>query len=263
MNLVLEAKSVSVRLGTRDLVRNVSLQCGSGEMVGLIGPNGAGKTTLMRVLAGLISHSGDVLLDGRPLHGLAGPDRARKLAYLPQNAPVHWPLSVREVVALGRIPHAAGGLVRGSENHAAVERALTLVELTSFAQRKCNQLSAGERARVLLARLLAVEAGIILADEPVAALDPAFQLHIMSILAAQAESGKAVIVVLHDLALAAQFCRRLILISNGQTVSTGSPAKVLTKTNLKNVYGIAPANGAGKKIPLGPVWRRVGSPPQS
>src|SRR3954468_11501642 len=202
---MLAATRIQLALGRRPVLRGIDVAVGPGELIGLIGANGAGKSTLLRVLAGLRwPDQGEVRLDGTPLDRL-GPARGAPLrAYLPQDAVAHWPLASIDVVRLGRLPHG-----NRAGNDAAVARAMGRTGASEFAARRIDALSAGERMRVLLARALAVEAPVLLADEPVAGLDPHQQLQIMQVLRELAGEGAAVVAVLHDLTLAARFCTRL------------------------------------------------------
>jgi iron complex transport system ATP-binding protein len=235
----IEAKSLSVRLGRRRVLGDVTLAIADGEMVGLLGPNGAGKTTLLRCLAGLLPvDRGEVRFDGVPVADVERSDLARRLAYLPQGAECHWPISVRNLVALGRLPHrsAWGGL--SPADRIAVDRALETADLVELAGRPVNELSGGERTRAMLARALATEPASILADEPIAGLDPAHRLEVMALLQRLATSGHAVLVVLHDLTLAARYCQRLILLRDGRLAASGRPADVLTAECLADVFGV-------------------------
>jgi iron complex transport system ATP-binding protein len=236
----LDARSLSVTLNGRTVLDAVDLSLGGGELVGIIGPNGAGKTTLLRALAGLVPSRGTVTHDGVDATEMPLPERARTIAFLAQGAAVHWPLAVEGVVALGRLPHRA---CSDAENTAAVERAMVAAGVAAFRGRTMDTLSGGERARVLLARALAVEAPILLADEPNAALDPYHQLAVLERLKAQARSGVAVAVVLHDLALAARFCTRLILLADNTKRADGPPADVLSDDNLRAAFRIAVLRG--------------------
>jgi iron complex transport system ATP-binding protein len=234
---VLAIRDLGVTLGGHRILSGIALDIRAGELVGLIGPNGAGKSTLLKAVAGLLPHTGTIALFGRS--DLDRQERARRLAYLPQNGQVHWPLAAREVVALGRLPHRPPFVGPSAADHAAVERALAEAHASDFAARTIDTLSGGERGRVLLARALAGTPELLLADEPTAALDPRHQLHIMARLGACAAGGVAVIAVLHDLALAARSCPRLVLLDRGRVVADGSPDSVLTPDRLARVYGIA------------------------
>ncbi|MGH8560377.1 MAG: ABC transporter ATP-binding protein [Nevskiales bacterium] len=236
---LLAATALRVELGHRSVLDGVNFSINSGELVGLLGPNGAGKTTLLRVLAGLQQkQTGSVRLLDRDLGSYTASGRARRLAYLPQGGQCHWPMSVTQVVALGRLPHRAPWARIPPTDEAAVQRALRDADVAHLAERITTELSGGERARVLLARALAVEAQVLLADEPTAGLDPAHQLSVMSVLRARAQSGTGVVVVLHDLTLAARFCDRLVLLGEGRVVAVGVPSQVLTPEHLGSTYRI-------------------------
>lgn len=243
--MTLEARHVTVA-GSRgeSIVADVSLALRPGELVGLIGPNGAGKSTFLKTLLGLKKlAAGSVTLDGRPLEAASLVERARRIAYIEQEGRIEWRLAVRDVVALGRRPHRGGFGAPSSLDVAAVKQALATVEMTGFVDAPVTELSAGERARVLLARALAVEAPILLADEPTASLDPYHQLLVMETLKAKADRGDAVLVVLHDLPLASRFLDRAVLMSEGAILADGPPWKVLTDDNLAAVYRVAAVRG--------------------
>ncbi len=193
----------------------------------------------MKLIAGLLpAASGELTLDGAPLAGMPRGERARRFAYLPQEGVVHWPLTVAQLIALGRLPHLARGQRPGEHDHAIIRRVMRQTGLESLQARRLDTLSGGERARALLARALAVEPEILLVDEPVAALDPAHQLEVMELLRRHCERGGAVLVILHDLRLASHYCDRLQLLHSGAGLAAGSPQKVLTRTNLSRAYGI-------------------------
>lgn len=249
------ARNLFVRLGGQTVVDDVSLDLSSGTLVGILGPNGAGKSTLVRALLGLVPHAGRVTIDGNDLAALPRADIARRIAYLPQGQTLHWPLSVERLVALGRLPHL-GPLSRLSDtNCAAIARAMARAEVAAFADRTATDLSGGERARVLLARALAVEAPALIADEPLASLDPAHQLQGMALLRDEADAGNLVVAVLHDLTLAARFCDRVLVMSGGRLVADGSPGTILSPALLAEVYGITAFRSDGAAPLIVPVDR--------
>jgi iron complex transport system ATP-binding protein len=247
----LEARNIAVRFGQAAVLRNVDLAVASGEMVGLIGPNGSGKTTLLRVLANLRApDGGNVTLDKRDLDAVGERELAKKIAYLAQGGDVHWSMRVEALVGLGRLPHRRAFRDQGRSDTAAIERAMNAADVVSLRDRTMTHLSGGERMRVLLARALAVEAALLLADEPVAALDPLHQLRVMELLRDAARGGTGVIVVLHDLSLAARFCERLVLIAEGDVIAEGRPADVLTPANLVRAYGVDIVCGVSEGLPF-------------
>jgi iron complex transport system ATP-binding protein len=240
----LDATSISVTLGDQLIVDRASLSVSTGEIVGLIGPNGAGKSTLLRAMLGLVAKgSGAVSLDGADFFAISARERARAVAFLPQDRRVEWRLPAGDVVMLGRYPHQSGFGGPSPEDRAAVDRALGAVDAATLSDRPVAVLSGGERTRVLLARALAVEAPILLVDEPIAALDPYHQLHVMEILRDRAHAGAGVLAVIHDLALASRFMDRLVLMDAGRVTAEGPPRDVLTPENLARVYRIDVAAG--------------------
>jgi iron complex transport system ATP-binding protein len=221
---LLALEAVTVRRGPCPVVDGVSARIGEGELVGLIGPNGAGKTTLMRAALGLIRAEGAIALGGTPLAAQLAPrERALRAAYLPQDREIAWPVRVETLVGLGRTPHLPPGRAPGPADRAAVEAALDRMDLAGFRDRPATALSGGERARALIARALAQEAPLLVADEPAAGLDPAHQLQLMALLREMAAAGRGVVVSLHDLGLAARWCDRLLLMHQGRLVAEGPP----------------------------------------
>lgn len=240
MSALLAADNLTVRIGPKLIVGNVSLSFGPGRLVALIGPNGAGKTTLLKALAGLIPAEGMVAFDHRPIHTIPRRERARCIAYLPQGHQVHWPLLARDVVALGRYPHGLSDSSRLPADHArAIAAAMARTDTTHLADQPVQTLSGGERARVMLARVMAVEAPILLADEPTASLDPGHQISVMRDLKAESRRGTLVIAVTHDLGLAARLADEIVLLDRGKLVAQGSPDAVLTDENLQAVYRVS------------------------
>ncbi|MBP8231899.1 ABC transporter ATP-binding protein [Rhizorhabdus sp.] len=237
--VTVSVRDLVLRLGDRAVVDGVSADLQGGSLIGIIGPNGAGKSTLVRGMLGLLpAASGEVRIDGRAIADIAPSERAKRLAYLPQGQNLHWPLSVERLVALGRLPHM-GPLSRMSDaDRSAVVEAMQRTEIEHLAQRTVTELSGGERARVMMARALAVGAGGLLADEPLAALDPGHQIDMMALLDREAKQGALVVVVLHDLTMAARHCGRILLMNRGHIVADGTPEAVMTSRNLSEVYGI-------------------------
>jgi len=237
---LLTAQDLNVTLGSRAVLINVSLSLSSRHLVVLVGPNGAGKTTLLRALAGLVPSGGTIRVGGDALSSLPLRERARRFAYLPQGHVVHWPLPARDIVALGRYPHGATDPARlAAGDTEAVLRAMQATDVVDFSERRVTELSGGERSRVALARVLAVEAPVILADEPTASLDPRHQIDVMKNLRAAADKSALVIVVTHDLGLAARFADTVLVLSEGRLVSQGKPAEALSEQVMADVFRIS------------------------
>lgn len=236
---LLTANDLNVTLSGRRVLQDVSLSLTKGHLVALVGPNGAGKTTLMRALAGLQPSTGRITVDGVALADLSLRERAKRFGYLPQGHLVHWPLVAKDVVALGRYPHGGTDPARLTPvDEAAVERAMEATDTVGFADRVVTELSGGERSRVALARVLAVEAPIVLADEPTASLDPRYQLDVMTNLRRTADGGVLVIVVTHDLGLAARFADTVLVMSHGRLVAQAAPTDALSDAILADVFRI-------------------------
>lgn len=247
--------ALQVRLDRREVVRGISAELQPGELVGVVGPNGAGKSTLVRALLGLLPASaGRVLVDGRSADAIPRRAMARALAYLPQGETPHWPLQVERLVALGRLPHLTPLSRLSDGDRARIDEAMARADVLHLRSRVATELSGGERARVLLARALAVGAPGLIADEPLAALDPGHQIDVMELLAQEAKGGALVVAVLHDLTMAARYCDRLLLLDKGLMVADGPPLDVLTPERLQAVYGIRALVERGESpvvVPLG------------
>lgn len=233
----LTAKGARLALGNRTVLDAVDLTLPAGRITAVVGPNGAGKSTLLRAFAGLVTPTaGEITLDGRPLAARSLPELARALAYLPQERAVHWPLSARAVVALGRLPH--NGASTAEADDTVIDGALAAMDIADLADRPVVELSGGERARVLVARALAQQTTLLLADEPTAGLDPAHALALFELFTRLAADGRTVVVALHDLTLAARFAHHVVLLAGGGVAATGLPADVLTPRYLEPAFGV-------------------------
>ena len=251
----IEADRLSVRAGETTILDGIDLALGPNEIVGLIGPNGAGKSTLLKAIAGLSAISGGtVRYDGADARAFGARRLARRLSYLAQDGEAHWPLRVDHVVELGRLPHRTAFSGLSEQDSAAVERAMSVAEVAQYRLRTIQSLSGGER-------MLAVEAEVLLADEPVAAVDPLHQLRIMELLRKVAAAGKCVVVVLHDLALATRFCSRLVVLAQGRKLLDGPP-EALTDAVIREAYGVSTLRGEhlGQKFVM--PWAPIESGPR-
>lgn len=223
----------------RQVLSGVDLRVQAGEVVALLGANGAGKTTLARLGAGLLApDAGQVRLDGADPRQLTASARARTLAYLPQHRPLAWPLRVRDVVALGRFAHGARPGALAPADAAAVARVLQACGLDALADRSSDTLSGGELARVHVARALAAEARVLIADEPIAALDPLHAWQVLRLIADFAAAGGAALIVLHDVAMATRFATRLAVLADGRVIADGKPLDAATPAVLAAAYGV-------------------------
>jgi iron complex transport system ATP-binding protein len=240
------------------VIEDISVRLAPGEMLAVVGPNGAGKTTLLKAMAGLLPPaSGAITLNDAALAQIRPAERARRIAYLPQGHVFHWPMPVADIVALGRLPHGAGLTDLGGPDREAVERAMRATGIIDFAQRPVTTLSGGERARVALARVLAVEADVVLADEPVTSLDPRYQLIVLNILRDLARAGHAVVAVLHDLGLAARHADRMVALSAGRVAADGRPDAVLDAPLLRDVFGVEAYRAETEQGTVVVPWRLI------
>jgi len=237
---MLQVEGLHLRRGSNEVLHDIHLQLQPGQVLGVLGPNGAGKSSLLGVLCGeLLPGHGRVTLQGRPLANWAGQERARRLAVLPQVSSLGFSFKVEEVVGMGRMPHDSGQL----RDAQIVEEALRAADAWHLLGRSYLALSGGERQRVHLARVLAQlwpgeEGTTLLLDEPTSMLDPLHQHTTLQAVRSFADRGAAVLVILHDLNLAARYCDRILLLEQGRCHAVAAPEQVLTPEALKAVFGI-------------------------
>ncbi|RAN39557.1 ABC transporter ATP-binding protein [Hyphomonas sp. GM-8P] len=232
-------QDLSVKADTILLVREANLRLVPGELVALLGPNGAGKTSLLKAALGLEKRSaGLATLDGTDSEKLSPMQRARRVAYLPQQRPLAWPNTVRDVVALGRFAYGAAPGKLSPADAEAVDRAIAQCGLADLGDRNTDTLSGGELARVHCARAFAANAPLLVADEPVAALDPRHQFSTMDIVRQFVDDGGGALVVLHDIALAARYATRMVWMKESRIVADGPPEETLTPERLAEIYGV-------------------------
>lgn len=255
----LEFRALDLSLRRRPVLQGVSGLMRQGRVTVILGANGAGKSSLLSCLTGLRHpDKGDVLLGGRSIARLDRRERARLIGLLPQRPDIHWDVEVQALVALGRLPHQ-GRWGAGPADVAAVSAAMAATDCAHLAQRNVMRLSGGEQGRVLLARVLAGEPQWLLADEPLASLDPGHQLDVLDRLKQCASNGAGVVVVLHDLTLAARIADDVLVLKQGRIIASGPRAGVLTPDVLAEAYGVEvhigeSATGEPMVVPL----RRIG-----
>ena len=236
---IIEMRNIVKRFGSVEALSGVSLTVRRGEVLGLLGDNGAGKSTALKLMAGLIvPERGGVTIDDLAIAAVPPKILAQRIAYLPQDRTVHWPLAADRVVALGRLPHRSFAAGESAGDQQAIRAAMRRMDVLQFANRPVTELSGGERARVLVARALAQEAKFLIADEPAAGLDPAHSLALFEEFARLAQDGHGVLTALHDLSLALRFATRVILLRDGLCLADGQPAQVLNKENLATAFEI-------------------------
>lgn len=239
MSAVIEARGLSIQLGERQVMRDVSLALRPGDCVALLGANGAGKTTLLRALLGFVRpDAGEVRLGGRPILAQNRREIARRVAYVPQAHAPTFPYLVREIVAMARAPAAGWGPGLGDADEAAIDRALARLGLTAFAERSYAALSGGERQAVLVARALAQGAQTLLMDEPTSSLDLGQQARLMKLLGDLAAEGHAILMSTHQPELALRWFNRAILLHDGEVLGDGTPREILTPEALTRLYAV-------------------------
>lgn len=236
---LLSTHKLSAGYGPCEVISNISISAKPSEFIALVGPNGGGKSTLIKSLAGLIHPlSGQIELSGENIAAIDLRIRARKIAYLAQQREALPSMTVADILELGRAPYRGRLGQISQDGQDAITRAVTAAQLEAFMDREFGTLSGGEQARALLGRALAVDADLLLADEPIAALDPYYQLSMMDILKAETQSGKTVITALHDLSLAAQYADRVWVMHQGKIVSDDRPERALSREIIRDVFKV-------------------------
>ncbi|HPF45578.1 MAG: ABC transporter ATP-binding protein [Alphaproteobacteria bacterium] len=236
---LLSIRNLHISLEGQKILSDVSLDVRSGKLVGLIGPNGAGKSILLKSILGVIDKKdGEITLDGKDISDWPLMEKARKISYAAQGAPVHWPLTVGHLVSLGRIPHLSPWQSTTREDQILTLEAMKKTNVDHLSMRITTTLSGGERARVMLARAIVTGAEFLLADEPIESLDPYHQIQILNILKELTQNGHGVLLIIHDLNFAQKYCDELILLDKGKVVASGQPSDVLNDRNLQNTYRI-------------------------
>jgi iron complex transport system ATP-binding protein len=254
--MTLAVNKLTLKHGSKAVLSDLSATFPRGKVSVILGPNGAGKTSLIRSIVGLMPPaSGEVMIEGQPLAALPLIERARRIGYLPQDSSPAWNVTVRELIGLGRLPHRSRFAGPSEADEAAIDAALAATDTSTFAARTVDALSGGERARVMLARVLAGEPEWLIADEPLANLDPAHQLDVLALLRAQAFRGTGVIAVLHDLTHAARVADHIILLTEGRLVAAGTVNETLTAEAIAKTFGVGvhigrAADGSPLIIPL-------------
>ncbi|WP_336714486.1 ABC transporter ATP-binding protein [Arthrobacter sp. USHLN218] len=235
----LRGTGLEFRAGGTLILDGVDCTVPAGSVTGLLGPNGAGKTSLLQLLAAVAApQAGTVLLDGADLHRLPRRERARRLAFVEQSAATDLPLTVLDVVLLGRMPYRSLLAGTGSEDLRVAGRSLGSVGMEAFAGRRYSTLSGGERQRVQLAKALAQEPEVLLLDEPTNHLDVSAQLSTMDLVRNLAAEGVGALAALHDINIAAAYCDHLIVLHRGRVAAAGPPGDVLTPALIRRIYGV-------------------------
>ena len=233
------ARNIGVSIDGNQLLTDIELELVPGELTAILGPNGAGKTTLLRTLMGLIpADTGQITLNGLDVQGLSPLKRAKHIAYLPQTRLLAWPNRVVDVVALGRFAYGANPAKLSQSDSGVIKAAMDACDIAHLAERRADSLSGGELARVHCARTFAAQAPFLIADEPVAALDPKHQIRIMKLIKNYMGPNHGALVVLHDINLAAQYADRLIWMKEGRIIADGSPQETLTAARMADVFGV-------------------------
>ena len=220
------------------VVKEVGFSVNSGDFLGVIGPNGSGKSTLLKLMSKILTpKSGSIVLDGRSIAEISLKSFCQKVSFVPQDTMINFSFTVEEIVLMGRIPHLGRMQMETKKDYAAVEQALTLTDTISIKNRPIDELSAGERQRVVVARALAQEPTLLFLDEPTSHLDIGHQVQLLDLLKKLNHKNRlAIVMVVHELNLAAEYCDRLILLNEGRIFKQGPVAEVLTYQNIETVY---------------------------
>ena len=238
----ISAQDLTYEVEGMTLLDGVDIQADRGQLVGLIGPNGAGKTTLLRTLSGILRYrQGSIHLEGSDLMSMSPKDAAATLALVPQIAPYTYGFTSMELVLMGRYPHLGRFQIEGREDDRIAREAMRLTEIEQFADRTLDTLSGGERQRVFVARALAQQPRILLMDEPTANLDILHQLKVLDLVRQLVDDGLTAVAAIHDLNMAARYCDKLVLLSDGRVLAEGSPNEVLTPETIESAFGVKSA----------------------
>ena len=258
MRIAAAGLTVRYPAAARAALDGVSLDIPSGTLTAVLGPNGSGKSTLLRALLGVVRPSaGSAVLEGRDVRAWDRRELSRRVGVVSQLETLAFPLTVRELVAMGRYPHLGALRSEGPADREAVRRALARCDITELESRPITTLSGGELQRARIARALAQEPAALALDEPTASLDMAHEMSILELLRGWADGGMTVLLITHELDLAARFADRIVLLNEGRVVAEGSPAQVLRKDVLESVYswpvavGTDPVTGFSRVVPLG------------
>ena len=237
---ILQIQDVSFSYDQEDVLHSISIEFFPGEFVGVIGPNGSGKSTLLKILGGVLtSNSGRLFFKGKDFLDFNRKELARSITWIPQDHPMVFPFKVSEVVLMGRHPYLSAFTFEGDEDIKIARSAMEQTQTLQFAQRRFNEISGGEKQRVVIAGAIAQEPQLMILDEPTSALDIKYQIQILNILKElNQKKNMTVILAMHDLHLASKFCNRLILLEEGKVFQDGKPEEVLQKEHLEKVYGI-------------------------
>ena len=240
MNPLLQVEKLDFTYDSEPVLKNVGFSVNKMEFIGLIGPNGSGKSTLLKLMGGVLScDQGEIFYNNRPTKSINKKELARSITWIPQEHPMVFPFTIQEIVLMGRHPYLSPLSFEGEEDYRISRHAMETTQTLQFAERHFNEISGGEKQRVMLASAIAQEPEVMLLDEPTSALDLKYQVQILNILKRlNEEKNITVIMAMHDLNLASRYCQRLILLQDGAIVQDGTPEEVLQKEIIENVYGV-------------------------